>query len=131
MEYRILGPLEIAADSGAPVAVGSGKDGALLAILLMHANEPVSAARLVDLLWDGTPPPTAPKILQNAVSRLRRGLGEDRLVTRGRGYQLRVDPGELDLDRFRDRLEEGRRLLAGGDPERASEVLSDALELWT
>src|SRR5919201_4134561 len=125
MEYRILGPLEIAADSGAPVAVGSGNDGALLAFLVSRANEPVSAARLVDLLWDGTPPPTAPKILQNAVSRLRRGLGEDRLVTRGRGYQLRVLPGELDVDRFREWLEQGRRLLTAGEPARASKVLGD------
>jgi len=131
MDFRILGPLEIAADSGAAVPVGGGKEAALLAILLLHANEPVSISRLVDLLWDGTAPATAPKILQNAVSRLRRGIGDDRLVTRGRGYQLRVEPGELDLDRFRRRLDEGRRFLGVGEAERASRVFGEALDLWS
>jgi DNA-binding SARP family transcriptional activator len=60
------------------------------------------------VLWDERPPPTAPKALQNAVSSLRRQLGEGRLVTRDPGYVLRVEPGELDLATFEKLAREGR-----------------------
>lgn len=90
---------------------------ALLAILLLHANEAVSADRLIDDLWGEAPPPTALKTLQAYVSRLRKTLGDNGepssgsshgvLVTRGHGYVLRIEPGELDVDRFRGLVEEG------------------------
>jgi DNA-binding SARP family transcriptional activator len=67
MEFRILGPLEVV-DDGHPVALQRGKQQALLAYLLLHPNELVAADRLVDALWGERPPPTAGKILQNAVS---------------------------------------------------------------
>ena len=81
MEFRILGPLEVV-DDGRPVSIRRGKEQALLAYLLLHANEVVSSGRLIDVLWDERPPPTASKILQNAVSHLRKHLGEGRLLTR-------------------------------------------------
>jgi DNA-binding SARP family transcriptional activator len=71
MEFRILGPLEVA-DDGRAVAIRRGKEQALLAYLLLHANEVVPSGRLIDVLWDGRPPATASKILHNAVSHLRR-----------------------------------------------------------
>src|SRR5438132_1304388 len=114
MEFRILGPLEIF-DESRPVSVHRGKEQALLAFLLLHANEPVASERLIDELWGERPPATAPKILQNAVSQLRKALGDGRLVTRPPGYLLRLAPGELDLDRFQQLAREGR---AHGDPAR-------------
>ncbi len=110
-------------DGGREVALHRGKEQALLAYLLLHANELVPSDRLIDELWAERPPPTAAKILQNAVSQLRKALGDGRLLTRPPGYVLRVEPGELDLEQF-DRLAERGR--AGGD----ARLLREALELW-
>jgi DNA-binding SARP family transcriptional activator/DNA-binding beta-propeller fold protein YncE len=107
MEFRILGPLEVVED-GRPVSIRRGKEQALLAYLLLHANEVVPSGRLIDALWDERPPPTASKILQNAVSHLRKELGDGRLLTRDPGYLLRVEEGELDLQRFEQLAREGR-----------------------
>ena len=107
MEFRILGPLEVA-DDGEPVAIRRGKEQALLAYLLLHANEVSSSGRLIDVLWDEQPPATAAKILHNAVSHLRRQLGDGRLLTRDPGYLLRVEPGELDAHEFERLAREGR-----------------------
>jgi DNA-binding SARP family transcriptional activator len=122
MDFRILGPLEVL-DQGRRVSIRRGKEQALLAYLLLHANELVASDRLIDELWGERPPPTAAKILQNAVSQLRKALGDDRLLTRAPGYFLRVEPGELDLERFEVLTERGR---AEGDPA----LLREALELW-
>src|SRR5438034_5698842 len=129
MNFGILGPLEVRGDRG-ELPIGGGKQRALLALLLIHPNESLSTDTLIDQLWADEPPPTAAKILQNYVSQLRRVLGDDRLQTQARGYALRVEPGELDLDRFRQRFEEGRRAQAAGDPERAALLLREALALW-
>jgi len=72
----------------------------LLALLLLNRNQVVSTDRLIDELWDESPPATATKTLQVYVSQLRKELGPDRLVTRPPGYLLRVEEGELDLERF-------------------------------
>ena len=108
MEFRILGPLEVV-DDGRPVSIRRGKEQALLVYLLLYANEVVPSGRLIDALWEERPPPTASKILQNAVSHLRKQLGDGRLVTRDSGYVLRVDQNELDLRRFEALAKEGRR----------------------
>ena len=129
MEYRILGPLAVAKD-GSEIVIGSGKQRALLALLLLNANEAVSTDRLIDQLWGDSRSTSATKVLQNYVSKLRRLLGDGVLVTRAHGYELHVEPGELDVDRFEDLVAEGRRALAAGDPERAAAVLAEALALW-
>ncbi len=122
MEFRILGPLEVI-DEGRPVVLQRGKQLALLAYLLLHPNELVSADRLIDALWGHQPPPTAAKILQNAISQLRRALGEDRLVTQPPGYRFRLEQGELDLHRFEQLAQEGRT-------KHDARVLRDALAIW-
>ncbi len=129
MNFGILGPLEVRGDRG-ELPIGGGKQRALLALLLIHPNESLSTDRLIGELWAGEPPATAAKILQNYVSQLRRVLGDDRLQTQARGYALRLEPGELDLHRFRQQFEEGRRAEAAGDHERASLLLGEALSLW-
>ena len=77
MDFRILGPLE-ALDGAGPVALGGSKRRAVLALLLLHANETLSSERLIDELWGEEPPATAAKTLQVHVSRLRKALASGR-----------------------------------------------------
>src|SRR4051794_10423256 len=126
MDFRILGPLEVAVDGGV-VPLGGGKQRALLAVLLLHANEVVSSDRLIDSLWGERPPDTAAKALQVHVSQLRKALGRDLLHTRAPGYVLTLADGELDLTRF-ERLQ--AQAAADPDPARARELLGSALEMW-
>lgn len=128
IDYRVLGQLEVLWDEER-VDVGTGKQRTLLALLLLHANEVLSAGRLVDLLWD-EPPPSAGKILQNCVMRLRRVLPENSLLTHGSSYELRIGRDDLDADRFARLLEQGRTELGGGDPASAAQLLDGALAEW-
>jgi DNA-binding SARP family transcriptional activator len=106
MEFRILGPLEVLRD-GARVDLGGAKQHALLACLLLDANRVVSTERLIDALWEESPPEQARKALQVYVSQLRKALGQGRILTRNPGYLLRLEDGELDLERFRRLREKG------------------------
>src|SRR5689334_15526399 len=107
MEFRVLGPLEVWSGD-ALLDVGGAKQRALLAVLLLSANNVVSTERLIDALWEDGPPETAQKALHVHVSGLRKLLGRDRLVTREPGYLLRVEDDELDLDRFHVLSKQGR-----------------------
>jgi len=129
MEFRILGPLEVLKrDVVQPL--GAAKQRAVLAILILHRGELVSADRLADELWGEHPPATAAKTLQGYVSRLRKALGDDLLGTRGHGYVLTLSSGELDVDQFERLAREGRTALSDGDPATAAERLHGALALW-
>jgi DNA-binding SARP family transcriptional activator/tetratricopeptide (TPR) repeat protein len=105
VEFRILGPLEVASDDGL-VEVRGAKCRALLALLLVRANHVVSAGRLVEDLWDGTPPESAAATLQTYVSQLRKSLPPESLVTRPAGYVLEVAPTDVDAPRFEHALDE-------------------------
>ena len=132
MQYRLLGPLEVL-DGERSVDIGGGRRRSLLALLLIHANEVISADRLVDQLWGERPTPTATKSLQVHVSALRKRLGrgdEGPILTRGGGYLLQVDPDDVDSLRFERWLEESDRLLAAGDWAPAAVRLDEALALW-
>ena len=128
VDFRLLGPVGIYRD-GESVEVGFGKQRALLAILLLNANEVVPGGALIDLLW-GDPPASAPKILQNCVVKLRRLLPERRLLTRAHGYELRIEEGELDFDRWCSLIDEARRLAAGDDPAAALRLFNTAQVEW-
>ncbi len=106
MEFRILGPLEVIAN-GHALDLGGQKQRALFAVLLLHANEVVSSDRLIEALWEQEPPDTAQKALQVYVSQLRKLVGRERLETKAPGYLLRVEQGELDLERFQQLHEQG------------------------
>jgi DNA-binding SARP family transcriptional activator len=125
-EFRILGPLEIA-DGEEVLPLTGQKQRALLALLLLDANRVVSTDRLVDALWGEQPPRTAATSLQNFVSQLRKLLGADVLVTKPPGYQLRISPGQLDLDRFVQLVEEAR---AEDSAVERAEKLRRALAIW-
>jgi predicted ATPase/DNA-binding SARP family transcriptional activator len=129
VEFRILGPLELV-ENGRSVELAGARQRTLLALLLLHANEVVSSDRLIDGLWGERPPATAAKVLQNAVSQLRRSLGDGVVVTRAPGYLLQVDPDAVDAHRFEALLEQGRSALAAGGPAQAARVLREALGLW-
>jgi len=125
LEFRILGPLEVA-DEGEPLQLSGQKQRALLALLLLDVNRIVSTDRIVDALWGETPPRTAATSLQNFVSQLRKLLGSDVLVTKPPGYQLRIAPEQLDLERFTRLVEESRE----EPPVDRAAKLRRALELW-
>jgi predicted ATPase/DNA-binding SARP family transcriptional activator len=131
VDFGILGPLEVT-DHGREPVIASGKQRALLAILLLHANEVVSSDRLIEELWGEQPPASVAKSLQVQVSRLRKALGgrEGPLITGPNGYSIRVAPGELDLERFTRLAEDGRRALGADDPGRGADLLREALSLW-
>lgn len=129
MEFRILGPLEVW-NGGREVSLGGPKPRALLALLLLHANEVVPTDRLVDELWGEDSPDGATGALRVNVSRLRKALPQDVLATRSPGYVVRVEPDELDLHRFERLADEGRSLLARGLAGDAAERIRDALSLW-
>jgi DNA-binding SARP family transcriptional activator/tetratricopeptide (TPR) repeat protein len=143
VRFNLLGPLEVR-DDGRPVPLGGPQQKAVLAVLLVHANQVVSAERLADQLWDGRPPPTARSLVQGCVAGLRRALagppGErgpgrsgDLLLTRAPGYVLRPAPGALDLDRFEELVAEADHAAAQGGASgltRASGLLREALSLW-
>src|SRR5262249_17032122 len=129
MEFRILGPLEVARD-GAPLALGAMQQRALLAVLVLHRGEAASIDRMVDELWGERAPATAAKTVQVYVSHLRKALGAGVIVTQGRGYRLAVAPGQVDAARFEALAGEGRRALAGGDAARAPGRPGAALGAW-
>jgi DNA-binding SARP family transcriptional activator len=124
VDFRILGPLEVL-DGERVLKLGGLGRRATLALLLLEPNRVVPVERLVDGVWGDAPPSSAQASLQNHVWRLRRVLG-DRLQTRSPGYLLRVEPEELDLERFRRLVREAQ----GADPEVAAETLRRALVLW-
>ena len=125
MDFRVLGPLEVGGDRGT-LDLGGVKQRSVLAMLLLHANEVVSTDRLVDALWGASPPLRSGKSIQVYVSRLRKAMADERLVTRAPGYVLYVDPDELDLARFELLVAEAR----DAQPGAASSKLREALALW-
>jgi DNA-binding SARP family transcriptional activator len=125
-EFRLLGPLEAVVD-GSPVQLAAAKPRALLAFLLLNRNRVVPTERLIDELWADEPPARATKTLQVYISQLRKALGPDRLVTRPPGYLVRIEAGELDLDRFEELIADARRDLTAAT---ARERLREALSLW-
>lgn len=133
VEYRILGPLEVVRD-GHPVALGSGKQRALLAVLLLHAGEIVPTDRLIDLVWGGDPPRTAAHSVQIYVSELRRALGAAgepaAIETRAPGYLLHAQAEALDARRFERLVTDARERAERGDHDGVVRPLQEALELW-
>jgi DNA-binding SARP family transcriptional activator/WD40 repeat protein len=130
LEFRLLGPLEVWRN-GEPIPLGGERQRALLALLLLHANELVTTERLVDQLFGGDESDGTVNALRVAVSRLRRLLddGEDNgvVLTRSGGYLLRAQPDQVDAALFEQELEDGQRLLAAGEMAAASAALREAL----
>jgi DNA-binding SARP family transcriptional activator/pimeloyl-ACP methyl ester carboxylesterase len=131
-EVRLLGPVELGRRDGSSVGVGSGLERTLLAALAVNAGLVVPTGVLIDGLWESGPPPTARHALQVHVSSLRHRLGvsPSPLEARPSGYVLKLDPGQLDTERFESLAATGRAELASNQAQRAAEVLEAALAVW-
>jgi DNA-binding SARP family transcriptional activator/streptogramin lyase len=133
LEFRLLGPLEVRS-GGTPLPLGGPKQRALLALLLLHANEVVSRDRLIDGVWGESPPSTIGAVLNVYLSKLRKLLAanglDNALVTQPHGYMLRIELEQLDLHRFEQLAREGREALAAENTEQGAVRLEEALALW-
>jgi DNA-binding SARP family transcriptional activator len=133
VDFRILGPLEVLG-AGRGVPLGGAKQRAALAMLLLHRNQTVSRDRLIEGLWGEKPPASAGHTLEAYVSRLRRAFltvePSPRLMTRPPGYLLKVEAGELDLDRFQAALDRAGTAISGGDPRAAAAALREGLAMF-
>jgi DNA-binding SARP family transcriptional activator len=127
VEFRVLGPLVVRTGEG-EVPLRSAKQRILLAMLLRHANTPVSQHRLIEALWE-VPPASAQENVRLYVHQLKRALG-GRISRTPVGYELTVEPGELDATRFDQLLEDGEQALADGNPAKAADLLAEALGKW-
>jgi DNA-binding SARP family transcriptional activator len=127
MEFRLLGPVEVA-DGGRVLTLAGTKQRALLAILLLRANHVVSTDQLLEELWGEQSPRSGRTALQVLVSQLRKALGAggDALVTQPPGYILRLDRDQLDVHRFESLIVDADRADAAASAAR----LRDALALW-
>lgn len=132
MQFEILGPMRVTV-SGQPVRIGSARQRAVLAVLLLSAGRSVSVERLIDAVWGAQPADSALNLVRTYVWRLRSLLtedGESRLTTEPSGYLLRVRPGELDLSEFERQAADGRAAAARGNEAAAAVHLRAALDLW-
>ncbi|GAB3853525.1 AfsR/SARP family transcriptional regulator [Dactylosporangium cerinum] len=129
MEFGILGPLEVRHGDG-QVTIGGTKQRRVVATLALNAGRVVTLGQLVDAVWDGEPPVTARKQVQNAVSALRRTPVGAALAAVGPGYVLRVSVEQVDAGRFDRCLVEAHAARARHDLMRAAETLRAGLAIW-
>jgi DNA-binding SARP family transcriptional activator/pimeloyl-ACP methyl ester carboxylesterase len=133
VKFHVLGPLQ-ATHGGRPLALGGARTRAVLAMLLVDADQVVSADRLADELWPGLDRKRAAANLQVRIAELRRAFRQagqaDRLVTQPPGYQLRATADELDVLKFEQLALAGRAALAAGDLATAARLLDECLGLW-
>jgi DNA-binding SARP family transcriptional activator len=136
VEFRLLGPFEVVV-GGQSADLGGAKQRALLAILAIHPNEVIPVDFLIDGLWGGQAPESAPNTLQGYVSRLRKALDPDRrneaestIVFRAPGYVLTARPEQIDSRRFEQLVGDAETRAATGDATEAARSLRDALSLW-
>jgi len=129
LRFRLLGPLEVLRD-GEALHLGGERQRALLALLLLHANELVTTEQLAGQLFGADASDASVRAVRVAVSRLRRLLDEETLATRPGGYVVHADPSQLDVAEFEALVIEGRRSLAEDDPVAAATAFRAALALF-
>ncbi len=128
VQFGILGPLEVRAAGGEPVAVGGPRSRALLVLLALDADRVVGVEQLIAGQYGDDPPADATNAVQSQVSRLRKTVAGIEFL--GGGYRLAADPDDVDALRFERLAREGRHRLAAGDHAGARDVLREALGLW-
>jgi SARP family transcriptional regulator, regulator of embCAB operon len=137
MYFAILGPLEVSGGSG-PVRLRGPRQRVLLSALLAQPDDVVSVDLLIDWLWPAGAPGSAPAVIHEQVSRLRRALEPDRrpwsapglLLRRSPGYLLQVQPEQVDALCFARLVAQGRAALERGEAGSAAQLLGRALDLW-
>ncbi len=126
IDFRILGPLEVTED-GEPLDLGSERQRAFLAVLLLEPGRVLTSRRLAQALWPGRNRPAgAAACLRRYAAELQEILGLEILETLPDGYRVRVRPGQLDVDRFHVLIEAAEQ----GSASARSEKLRHALALW-
>jgi DNA-binding SARP family transcriptional activator len=132
LKFGLLGSLFVCREETI-LTVPAGKQRALLAALLLNADQVVSADELIEVLWGTSPPVSARASLHNYVKRLRKALGDAghrRISTHPHGYMISIEPGGLDTDRFEALVNTARAAAQAGSWEAAAGRLRDALSLW-
>jgi len=135
IEFGVLGPLEVTV-GGTPLALGTPKQRAVLALLVINRNRLVDKDTLIDAAWEHNPPPGARPTLHSYVSNLRRlmvdaGIDARSILTGGPpGYRIIVDDSSCDIGRFLTERKAGLVAAAAGQFEDASRHLSRALAEW-
>ena len=128
MQVRLFGELE-AEHAGVPVPVRGAKQRALLALLALRPGQPVSADRLIDVLWGDGQAAHPANALQAQIGQLRRTFGPAAIITTEAGYALDAGPDDVDVIRFEHLVAQGRRLAEAGQAADASAALGQALGL--
>ncbi|MEV6297802.1 BTAD domain-containing putative transcriptional regulator [Actinoplanes sp. NPDC051861] len=126
VRYRILGPLSVTVD-GEPAGVTAGRDRVVLAMLLLNAGRIVGLSEITEAVWGADPPATAKGQLQTCVSRLRRALPPDAILTDRAGYGIQIGPDELDAVVFGRLVDDAR---TAGSAESARSAYKIGLDLW-
>jgi DNA-binding SARP family transcriptional activator len=133
VEFRILGPLEISADSER-LELGGARQQIVVAMLLLSPNRAVTVDRLVEAIYGEDPPSTARLQVQISISSLRRlFVSRGRaaaIATRAHGYEIAVSDGELDAQRFAQLVAAGAAARQAGQLDRAVASYRDALRIW-
>jgi DNA-binding SARP family transcriptional activator len=133
MRWGILGPVQVTNDAGTEIKLPTGRLRVLAAALLTRANYVVPVDELVELVWDGVPPPHATRTLRVHVVRLRQALGPSaaaRIITTPPGYLCQVGEDELDILLFGILCRQARAAARQWEWAHAVGLLSEALELW-
>jgi DNA-binding SARP family transcriptional activator/tetratricopeptide (TPR) repeat protein len=128
VEFRVLGPLEVIGAAG-PISISGERPRAIVALLALNANTPVTTERLVEAVWREDPPATVDHALRVHISGLRRKLPENTIETVGSGYRLNAGPGEVDLAEFESLAAQAARAIGNGEAG-ASGLARSALSLW-
>ncbi|OZM71090.1 hypothetical protein CFN78_21715 [Amycolatopsis antarctica] len=137
VQIDLLGPVQALVE-GRPVALGSPTRQAVLAVLAMRSPDVVPLDDLITLVWGVAAPPSAAGNVQTYVSGLRRALEPERppsepsnlLVRVGRGYQLLLPMGAVDVHQFTELADAGRYAAAEGRLDEAAASLGAALSKW-
>ncbi|MFG2792774.1 BTAD domain-containing putative transcriptional regulator [Streptomyces sp. NPDC048419] len=131
----LSGPVEVLVRE-APIDLGPPQRRAVLAALAVDTGRPVPVEVLIDRIWGTDPPEGARRALYAHIARIRRlaerlddgGDGRLPVLRRSGGYQLDLDPDQVDLHRFQ-RLAAQARDSARPDRTRVA-LLREALGLW-
>jgi DNA-binding SARP family transcriptional activator len=131
IRFRALGPLEILID-GRAVPLGGPRQRAVLLMLLLAQGHPVSVDRLVDAIWNESPPGKAAAAIHVYVARLRKLLGDARplLASRDQGYALEAERSTVDAWSFDDALDHALAAAADGRVGDVRATLEPALRRW-
>jgi DNA-binding SARP family transcriptional activator len=135
LDFGVLGPLQLTHD-GTPMALGAPKQRAVLAMLVINRNKPVSAESLITATWEQSPPPEARAAIHSYVSNLRKVLvgvdidAKTMLASAPLGYRLSVPDTACDLGRFIAEKTAGLQAAAAAHFEQASRHLGAALDEW-